>query len=87
MAYTGIAATLLPFGLTTHKTFGLKVPLSSDSVSCIRPGSSRGLELAQVDVFLLDEAPMLPKYDFIFSGSFSAFVEKAPKSFSWGGRG
>ena len=62
MAYTGIAATLLPFGLTTHKTFGLKVPLSSDSVSCIRPGSSRGLELAQVDVFLLDEAPMLPKY-------------------------
>ena len=62
MAYTGIAATSLPFGLTRHETFGLKVPLSSDSVSCIRPGSSRGLELAQVDVFLLDEAPMLPKY-------------------------
>jgi len=62
MAYAEIAATLLLFGLATHKTFGLKVPLSSYSVSCIRPSSSIGLELAQVDVFTFEEAPMLPKY-------------------------
>ena len=51
-AYTGIAATLLPLGLRGHKTFGLKVSLSSGSVSSVRPGASTALELAQVDVFL-----------------------------------
>src|SRR5207248_7058449 len=51
-----------PAGQTSHKTFGLKVPLSSDSISSIKPGSVKATELAQVDVFLMDEAPMLPKY-------------------------
>jgi len=39
----------------------LKVPLSSDYVLSIRPGAREALEVAQVDIFLLDEAPMLPK--------------------------
>ncbi|XP_034945195.1 uncharacterized protein [Chelonus insularis] len=36
MAYTGIAATLLPNGKTLHKTFNLPVPLFSDSSSNIK---------------------------------------------------
>ncbi|KYN18615.1 hypothetical protein ALC57_09070, partial [Trachymyrmex cornetzi] len=32
MAFTGIAATLLPAGKTVHKTFGLSVPLFADSI-------------------------------------------------------
>ena len=40
----------------------MKVLLSLDFGSCIRLGSSRGLELVQVDVIVLDEPPMLPKY-------------------------
>ncbi|XP_057339411.1 uncharacterized protein LOC130676921 [Microplitis mediator] len=39
MAYTGIAATLLPNGKTVHKTFGLPVPMFSDSSSYIKPNS------------------------------------------------
>lgn len=35
MAFTGIALILLPQGQTIHKTFGLNVPLSSDSKSNI----------------------------------------------------
>ncbi|XP_054274451.1 uncharacterized protein LOC128994153 [Macrosteles quadrilineatus] len=62
MAYTGIASILLPEGRTTHRTFGLKVPLTSDSKSSIQPGTQKAQELAEVDVFMMDEAPMLPKY-------------------------
>lgn len=62
MAFTGIASVLLPNGRTSHKTFGLQVPLTAESVSNIKPGSSKGRELAKVQVFLMDEAPMLPKY-------------------------
>ncbi|CAG5052184.1 unnamed protein product [Parnassius apollo] len=43
-------------------TFGLKVPLTPDSVSSIVPNSSKARHLAEIDIFLMDEAPMLPKY-------------------------
>ena len=36
MAYTGIAAILLPGGKTVHKTFGIPVPTYSDSTSNIK---------------------------------------------------
>jgi primosomal protein N' len=36
MAFTGIAATLLPTGKTVHKTFRLLVPLFADSSSTIK---------------------------------------------------
>ena len=62
MATTGIAATLLPEGRTAHKTFSLNVPLSPHSKSNIKKGSKDGYELAEVDVFFLDEAPILPRY-------------------------
>ncbi|XP_058809855.1 uncharacterized protein LOC131675046 [Phymastichus coffea] len=43
MAYTGIAATLLPNGKTVHKTFGLPVPMFHDSSSNIKIQSKEGI--------------------------------------------
>ncbi|XP_015124926.1 uncharacterized protein LOC107046742 [Diachasma alloeum] len=62
MAFTGIAATLLPEGKTVHKTFGLPVPLYQDSTSSIKINSKKAKELGETDVFIWDEAPMSPKY-------------------------
>lgn len=62
MAFTGIAATLLPNGKTVHKVFGLPVPLYSDSSSSIKVNSKEGEFLKKIDVFIWDEAPMAPKY-------------------------
>ncbi|XP_051165645.1 uncharacterized protein LOC127284299 [Leptopilina boulardi] len=62
MAFTGIAATLLPNGKTVHKVLGLPVPLYSDSTSNIKVQSKEGLFLKNIDVFIWDEAPMAPKY-------------------------
>lgn len=40
----------------------MQVPLTPESKSNIKPGSAKAKELARIDVFLMDEAPMLPKY-------------------------
>ncbi|XP_058810414.1 ATP-dependent DNA helicase pif1-like [Phymastichus coffea] len=62
MAYTGIAATLLPNGKTVHKTFGLPVPIFNDSSSNIKIQSKDGILLRNTQVFIWDEAPMAPRY-------------------------
>ena len=62
MAFTGIAATLLPTGKTVHKVLGLPVPLLSDSSSNISVQSKEGQFLRETDVFIWDEAPMAPRY-------------------------
>ncbi|KYN14600.1 ATP-dependent DNA helicase PIF1 [Trachymyrmex cornetzi] len=62
MAFTGIAATLLPRGKTVHKTFGLPVPLFSDSSSSIKIQSKEAHYLKETDIFIWDEAPMAPRY-------------------------
>ncbi|XP_058789055.1 ATP-dependent DNA helicase PIF1-like [Phymastichus coffea] len=62
MAYTGIAATLLPNGKTVHKTFGLPVPIFNDSSSSIEVQSKEGVHLKNTKVFIWDEAPMAPRY-------------------------
>ncbi|XP_051163765.1 ATP-dependent DNA helicase pif1-like [Leptopilina boulardi] len=62
MAFTGIAATLLPNRKTVHKTLGLPVPLFSDSTSSIKVQSKEGQYLKNVDIFILDEAPMAPRF-------------------------
>ncbi|XP_008212376.1 ATP-dependent DNA helicase PIF1-like [Nasonia vitripennis] len=62
MAFTGIAATLLPNGRTVHKTLGLPVPLYNDSSSSIKVQSKEGLFLKETKVFIWDEAPMAPRY-------------------------
>ncbi|GBP51865.1 PiggyBac transposable element-derived protein 4 [Eumeta japonica] len=60
--YDCIESILLPHGRTSHKIFGLRVPLTPDSASSIKPNSSKARQLAEIDIFLMDEAPMLPKY-------------------------
>ncbi|KYN07868.1 ATP-dependent DNA helicase PIF1, partial [Cyphomyrmex costatus] len=62
MAFTGIAATLLPHGKTVHKTFGLPVPLFVDSTSGIKIQSKEAQYLKEIDIFIWDEAPMSPRY-------------------------
>lgn len=62
MALTGIAATLLPNRRTVHKTLGLPVPLFSDSTSSIKVQSKEGQYLKNVDIFILGEAPMAPRF-------------------------
>ncbi|XP_036148429.1 uncharacterized protein LOC118647495 [Monomorium pharaonis] len=62
MAFTGIAATLLPVGKTVHKTFGLPVPLFADSSSNIKIQSKEAHYLKEIDIFIWDEAPMAPRY-------------------------
>ena len=62
MAFPGISAILLPEGKTVHKTFGLPVPLYSDSSSNIKVQSNQGEYLKNVDFFIWDEAPMAPRY-------------------------
>ena len=52
MAFTGIAATLLPHGKTVHKTFGIPVPMYHDSSSNIKAQSKDGLILKEADVFI-----------------------------------
>lgn len=37
VAFTGMAAALLPGGKTIHSAFGLPVPLTKDSVSRLQP--------------------------------------------------
>ncbi|XP_058809685.1 uncharacterized protein LOC131674888 [Phymastichus coffea] len=48
MAFTGIAAVLLPKGKTVHKTFSLPVPMFNDSSSNITTQSKEGLLLKVV---------------------------------------
>ncbi|XP_034946346.1 ATP-dependent DNA helicase pif1-like [Chelonus insularis] len=63
-AFIGIAATLLSNRKTVHKTFGLPVPLSSDSSSNIKNNSKQSNYLNSINVFIWDGAPVSPKYAF-----------------------
>ncbi|KAL3118842.1 hypothetical protein niasHT_008189 [Heterodera trifolii] len=58
MAFTGIAATLLPAGRTLHNRFGLTLDMSNSSIS---PRSRAWQELKETDLFICDEAPMINK--------------------------
>lgn len=62
MSWMGIASILLPEGQTMHKAMGLPVPLTKDSNSNVKVQSKQGKQLGANDVFIIDEAPMMPKY-------------------------
>jgi len=62
MAFTSIAATLLPAGKTVHKTFRLLVPLFIDSSSSIKIQFKEAYYLKETDIFISDKAPMTPQY-------------------------
>ena len=62
VAWTGIAASLLPEGRTVHSRFQLPVPILETSTSSIRPNNKEGDEIRKTQVFIWDEAPMAPSY-------------------------
>ncbi|CAF4809532.1 unnamed protein product, partial [Rotaria sp. Silwood1] len=62
VAWTGIAASLLPKGRTVHSRFKLHVPILETSTSSIRPNSKEAEEIKKTEVFIWDEAPMAPSY-------------------------
>ncbi|XP_044005514.1 uncharacterized protein LOC122850427 [Aphidius gifuensis] len=62
MAFTEIAAILLPEGRTMHTLFAMPVPIYVDSTSNIKQQSKAAEELRNIDVIICDEAPMAPRY-------------------------
>ncbi|XP_050337773.1 ATP-dependent DNA helicase pif1-like [Bactrocera neohumeralis] len=61
VAWTGIAANLLPGGRTSHALFKLPVPILDTSVSSMRPNSKEAQLLRKTDLFIWDEVSMVPK--------------------------
>ncbi|CAF2815474.1 unnamed protein product [Rotaria sp. Silwood2] len=62
VAWTGIAASLLPVGRTVHSRFKLPVPILETSTSSIRPHSKEAEDIKKTEVFIWDEASMAPSY-------------------------
>lgn len=60
VAWTGIAAMLLPGGRTSHSVFKFPIPVFENSVSSIKPSSKAGHEIRETKVFIFDEASMIP---------------------------
>ena len=61
-AWTGIAATLLEGGRTVHSLFRLPVPIVETSTCNVPPTSNHAAYLLQFDLFIFDEASMIPKH-------------------------
>ena len=59
-AWTGIAATLLSGGRTVHNLFKLPVPIVETSTCHISPTSTHATYLRSVNIFIIDEASMVP---------------------------
>jgi hypothetical protein len=57
-AFTGMAATLLPGGMTFHNRFGLNLDMSNSKIG---PRSKAWQELKEIDMFICDEATMINK--------------------------
>ena len=63
MAFTGIAATLLPHGRTLHNRFGLPVPIYSTSSSSIKSTNLKQREeIKNTDVYITDELSNVPNH-------------------------
>ncbi|CAF4893037.1 unnamed protein product [Rotaria sp. Silwood2] len=62
IAWTGIAASLLPVGRIVHSRFKLHVPILETSTSSIRPHSKEAEDIKKTEVFIWDEALMAPSY-------------------------
>ncbi|RWS01969.1 ATP-dependent DNA helicase PIF7-like protein, partial [Leptotrombidium deliense] len=58
MAWTGIAAILLPCGRTAHKSFQL--PLKINNCSTLYWNGKTKRAIRDTDVFIWDEASMIP---------------------------
>ena len=60
IAWTGIAATLLPHGHTVHSRFKLSLQLYDNSTCNLNPHSIAAEKIRQAAVIFWDEAPMAP---------------------------
>jgi len=58
MAFTGMAATLMPAGRTMHNRFCLALDMSNSNIG---PRNRAWNELKETEVFICDEAPMINK--------------------------
>ncbi|XP_066910494.1 uncharacterized protein [Clytia hemisphaerica] len=61
-SWTGIAATLLDGGKTCHSLFKLPVPVNDGSTCSVKPKSTHAEFLRNQDIFIFDEASMIPKH-------------------------
>ena len=61
VASSGVAASLLPGGMTAHRAFGIPVPVMPASTSTIAVESSRAEVLRQAQLIVWDEGPMCSK--------------------------
>ncbi|XP_046417440.1 uncharacterized protein LOC124178246 [Neodiprion fabricii] len=59
VAWTGIAAILLPYGTTAHKIFGL--PLTLQKEGTIFTNATMKKKIRSIDVIIWDECSMIPK--------------------------
>lgn len=62
MAFSGIAATILNYGRTMHNRFKFPLDLNSNSRSGIEKKSKDAREILNTNLFIIDEAPMSPKF-------------------------
>ncbi|CAF3352302.1 unnamed protein product [Rotaria socialis] len=62
VAWTGIAASLLPEERTAHSPFKLPVPILETSASSIRSNSMEAEQIRKTEVFIWDEEPIAPSY-------------------------
>ncbi|RCN28833.1 hypothetical protein ANCCAN_25419 [Ancylostoma caninum] len=63
VAWSGIAATLLPRGRTVHSAFCLPVPINETRKTSLMSVQSRqARDLQSTDCIIWDEAPMAPKF-------------------------
>ncbi|XP_069589482.1 ATP-dependent DNA helicase pif1-like [Ranitomeya imitator] len=60
--FTGIAATLLEGGRTSHNLFKLPIPINETSMCNIRHGSNTANELKSAKLIIWDEASMAPAH-------------------------
>ena len=62
VAYSGIAASLLPKGQTAHSAFKLKLNMTDDDfASTLRMQSKQAQKLRELDFIIWDEISMVPK--------------------------
>ena len=64
VAWTGIAANLLPNGETAHICFKLPLTITHDTVCNIKANSAYADYLRNIDVIIWDEISMVPKHAF-----------------------
>ncbi|XP_074296908.1 uncharacterized protein LOC141627568 [Silene latifolia] len=65
VASSGIAATLIPGGVTAHSRFGISINVTEDSIcSRIKPGSDLAELLIRAKLIIWDEAPITHRHCF-----------------------